>query len=204
LIAILFLGKIVTTNLGHIREKCVILFPVHYIKHLSEKHQIFFKNNVIFYTSASSPKYDVAVADGNDKENNTSTSNSISTDWSNDISRVCSRVLPIDIDIKPGSDPNSINPFSKGVIPVAILGSAEFDATEVFVESLRFGPDGAEPTHPNGHLADVNDDGFTDFVTHYKVKETGIALGDTEACITGEIPDGTPFEGCDDIRTVPN
>ena len=39
-------------------------------------------------------------------------------------------------------------------------------------------------------------------VAHFLVKETGIAFGDTEACLTGEI-DGMPFEACDDIKTVP-
>jgi len=108
------------------------------------------------------------------------------------------------VDIKPGSDPNSINPQSRGVIPVAILSNENFDASSVDVTTLAFGPAGAAPLHPNAlHLEDVNDDGLTDLVTHYRTTETGIAAGDTEACITGETLDGIPIEGCDDIITNP-
>ena len=111
--------------------------------------------------------------------------------------------ISVDIDIKPGSDPNSINPNSKGVISVAILSSADFDASEVDVTTLTFGPGGATPTHAaGGHLEDVNSDGFTDLVSHYRIRETGIAQGDTEACVTGATIGGIPFNPCDSISTV--
>ena len=70
-------------------------------------------------------------------------------------------------------------------------------------DALAFGPS-ARRWHTCKVLItdDLNDDGLTDLLGHYRTRETGIAFGDTETWLTGQI-DGTLFEACDDIRPVP-
>ncbi len=105
------------------------------------------------------------------------------------------------IDIKPGSFPNSINLKNKGVIPVGILGSADFDVTTVSMGSVVFA--GAVPQDPVLSFEDVNGDGFLDLVLHFNTQEVNIQPGDTEACLTGLTYGGIVFEGCDSVRTIP-
>ena len=111
-------------------------------------------------------------------------------------------VIPlVSIDIKPGSFPNSINPGKKGVIPVAILTTGDFDATTVDGDSARFGPAGAVPVH--WAIEDVDGDGDDDMILHFKTQDTGIAEGDTEAMLTATTTGGMDIAGVDSVRTTP-
>jgi hypothetical protein len=111
-------------------------------------------------------------------------------------------ITSVDLDIKPGSYPNNINLKSKGVIPVAILTTDDFDATVVDPLSVSFGPDEALEAHGQGHLEDVDGDGDLDLMLHFKTSETGITCGDTEAGLTAETFEGQLIEGIDSLNTV--
>ena len=117
--------------------------------------------------------------------------------------------VEVAIDIKPGSDPNSINLKSKGLIPVAILGSADFDVTDVDVTSLAFGPDGASTAHDLNdplvyadHLQDVNFDGYVDLVCHFRTQETGILPSAISAMLTFDTTGGDHIEVYDSVNIV--
>jgi hypothetical protein len=111
-------------------------------------------------------------------------------------------ILEVDIDIKPGSFPNSINLTSVGVIPVAILTTDTFDATTVDPSSVRFGPDLAFMVHRKAHEEDVDEDGDLDLVFHFDTQETGFACGDIEASLTGQTLDGTPIEDYGEVNLL--
>jgi hypothetical protein len=108
----------------------------------------------------------------------------------------------VSIDIKPGSFPNSINPRSRGVIPVAILTTATFDATTVDPTTVFFGKTGTEAAPVHFAFEDVDQDGDTDMILHFNTQDTGIQCGDTSASLTGETFSGQALEGSDSIKTV--
>lgn len=116
--------------------------------------------------------------------------------------------ITVIIDIKPGSFPNSINPKSKGVIPVAILttdasdNTNPFDASSVDVKTVRFGKTGTEAAPIQSALEDVDGDGDLDRILHFKTQDTGIQCGDTSASLTGVTLDGQTIKSSDSINTV--
>jgi hypothetical protein len=117
-----------------------------------------------------------------------------------------SPVRDVNIDIKPGSDPNCININGHGVIPVAILGSATFDVSMVDQSTLSFG---GLAVHVRGNKGpfcgseDTNDDGFVDLVCQFQDDPINWTIGDGSATLTGATLDGMPIEGTDSICVVP-
>ena len=111
-------------------------------------------------------------------------------------------VITVAIDIKPRTNPNSINPRSRGVISVAILTTDAFDATNVEPATVRFGANGTEAAPVHSALKDVDGDGDTDLILHFKTQDTGIQCGDTSGSLTGETFTGQAIEGSDSIKTA--
>jgi len=119
-------------------------------------------------------------------------------------------VTEVDIDIKPGSDPNSFKCGSKGVLPVAILSSATFDATEIDVSTVELGTTGGDigvSSRGAPREIDVNGDGLTDLIVYFNSRDVASGIGcplspNTEVTVTieGSTLGGEAFEGSDVLR----
>jgi hypothetical protein len=108
-------------------------------------------------------------------------------------------VLPIEIDIKPGSDTNPVHLNSKGRCPVAVLTTNDFDASEIDPATIRF--TGAVPAHMA--YEDVDTDGDLDLLLHFNTQELHLTSQSYEAMIIGQTYGGQLLAGIDTINTVP-
>lgn len=112
--------------------------------------------------------------------------------------------LLVDIDIKPGSYPNSVNLGKKGVLPVAILTTGDFDAAdEVDDSTVNIGGVSAKKCS----VEDVDDDGDDDLICHFSVpdlvKYKVLTKDSTELTLHAETLDGGCIQGTDSVRIVP-
>jgi hypothetical protein len=114
--------------------------------------------------------------------------------------------LEVAVDIKPGETPNCFNINSHGVIPVAILGSTELDATQVDAATLDFNGLAVRVrgnSRPSCSVDDTNSDGFPDMVCQFEDNSDEWSDGESDAVISGLLFDGTAFQGVDSICLVP-
>lgn len=112
----------------------------------------------------------------------------------------------MNIDVKPGSpDPSPVNAKAKGVVPVALLGSKDFDVKEVDVASLKFGKTGDEPTlkHCQKNFHDFNADGFLDLLCHFENGAAGFSEFDTMGTVKGKKAGNKAFKGNGRLKVTP-
>jgi hypothetical protein len=123
-----------------------------------------------------------------------------------EIQTLSCQVTNVQIDIKPGSFPNSINLGSNGTVPVAIFSTATFDATQVdpLTVTLASAPVKLKGNGtPQSFTQDVNGDGRLDLVVHVSTSALQFSETDTEAVLEGETFSGQAIRGKDSIRVVP-
>ena len=120
---------------------------------------------------------------------------------------------PVAIDIKPGSDPNSINPNEQGVLPVAILGSS-IDVSTIDPETITLGGTGvtsrgsAKKTLKLAvSFEDVDGDGIMNLVAFFRVQELvdsgALVETTTQLMLEAETTGGVPIYGTDAVNVVP-
>lgn len=114
----------------------------------------------------------------------------------------------VEIDIKPGSYPNCFNNNGNGVIPVAILGKADFDVTEIAPSTVALEGMGLKMAGKSNkilaHIDDVNNDGFDDLVVKIEDEDGIFTTGTSTATLTGLMFDSTPILGTDEVCITPS
>lgn len=125
--------------------------------------------------------------------------------------------LDVQIDVKPGENPNIINPRSNGKVAVAVLSDGTFDATQLLPETVYFAGAGVAKNDKGKYMAhaeDIDEDGDTDMVFHFQTSEMELESGVITLTLTGQLGgqmasqsagganDGAKISGTDDVHVL--
>jgi hypothetical protein len=124
----------------------------------------------------------------------------------------CPPHTPVVIDIRPGSPINWINLSSRGVVPVAVLTTQAFDASQFTPEMAHLTDATTVPSMGcTGAMAvgwirlDVNGDGRPDLVFFFKTQDLDLTSSSTAASLMAHgIYDSTPLHilGTDSVKIL--
>jgi hypothetical protein len=119
----------------------------------------------------------------------------------------------VTIDVKPGDTQNVINMGSSGVIPVAFLSSATFDATTIQPATVALrGEDyvvenlvrmrGKNGSIPQAITTDVDGDGLVDLLVHIETEKLADCDIETEITLGAETSSGQVVLGTDTLTVI--
>ena len=109
-------------------------------------------------------------------------------------------VTAVAVDVLPGDESNVVYPTRVGKLPVAVLSSPDFDATQVDPATLRFGlGEAKQARNTSVVIADVDGVHGNDSEVRFRVDQAGIFCDDTEVNLYGETYTGEIIGGTDQI-----
>ena len=125
----------------------------------------------------------------------------------------------VEVDINPGSCPNPVNVKSRGVLPVAILGTADVNVLDIDPASIELAGVGAIRSSYEdvaGPIANANEcncietgpDGYTDLTLKFETEKIVEAIGEVNngdvltLKLTGSLFCETPINGTDCVVIV--
>jgi len=119
---------------------------------------------------------------------------------------ICGGRLLVSIDVKPESTANPVNLASQGQLPVAILSSPSFDATQVDPATVTVA--GAPVARLPGDrlkatVVDVNQDGRLDLLVHVETQRLVLQAGSADLEVLGRTFAGVELVGYDKVTLVP-
>lgn len=125
----------------------------------------------------------------------------------------CPTPIPVTIDIKPGSYPNTIQLSSNGLVPVAVLTTNNFDASQFTPEMAHLSDANTDMTDScTGAMAvrwaleDVNRDGQVDLVFFFNTQDLNLTTSSTAATLMAHGSYGSTVQhimGTDSVRVIP-
>jgi len=109
-------------------------------------------------------------------------------------------IRKVEIDVKPRDGKNIIYSITSGILPIAVLTTPDFDATQIDVRLVNVGQGQATSLFRKTLKIDVDRDRDKDMLMFFKMADIGFNQGDTQLCLEGKLSSGEIFKGCDSIQ----